>query len=335
MTWRKRFIGAAIFLGIAGILSAIWLVPVFLKTQQFAARSFQLSGDLLTAFREAKVSLIDLGWSWIPFTNYIDPLPSYSFRGWFMIALLVLLGITSLIITLMKIRSSDKKILEIEILRLPFVFTLFGSIYLLFITFSYLFSTPRNDLDGRLLSPVYLSLLLIIFPLLTWDLSDGKAGSWLAWIPALIMGALDVSGFANSIKFLQDNHLSGSGYTSEAWQNSAVIKTIQALDKDTALISNESSAILFLTGRPAYDVNERFLSTPAETYTRYGEDPEDPAQRLFKTGKAVLVIFPTTFYWQLFPIYGDRTQARLDSMLQGLDVIQRLSDGVIYRYALP
>ena len=252
-----------------------------------------------------------------------------------MIALVVFLGITSLIITFMKIRSSDKKILEIEILRLPLVFTLYGSIYLLFITFSFLFSTPRNDLDGRLLSPVYLSLLLIIFPLLTWDFSDGKLGQWFAWIPALIMGTLVVSGLFNSIKILQDNHLNGSGYTGEAWKNSAVIKAIQGLDQDTVLISNESSAVLFLTGRPAYDVNERFLSTPAETYTRYGEDPEDTAQRLFKTGKAVLVIFPTTFYWQLFPIYGDRTQARLDSMLQGLDIIQRLSDGVIFRYASP
>jgi 4-amino-4-deoxy-L-arabinose transferase-like glycosyltransferase len=335
MSWRSRLVNAAIFLGLAGILSAIWLVPVFLKTQQFAARSFQLSGDLITAFREAKVSLIDLGWSWVPFTNYIDPLPSYSFRGWFMIALVVFLGITSLIITFMKIRSSDKKILEIEILRLPLVFTLYGSIYLLFITFSFLFSTPRNDLDGRLLSPVYLSLLLIIFPLVTWDLSDGKLGRWFAWIPALIMGTLVVSGFVNSIKILQDNHLHGSGYTGEAWKNSEVIKAIQGIDQDTALISNESSAVLFLTGRPAYDVNERFLSTPAETYARYGEDPEDPAQRLFKTGQAVLVIFPTTFYWQLFPIYGDRTQARLDGMLQGLDITQRLSDGVIYRYATP
>ncbi len=144
MSWRKRLIDAAIFLGLAGILSAIWLVPVFLKTQQFAARSFQLGSNLSTAFSEAKVSLIDLGWSWIPFANYIDPLPSYSFRGWFMIALVVLLGITSLIVTFIKIRSSDKKILEIEILRLPFIFTLFGGIYLFFITFSYLFSNSTK-----------------------------------------------------------------------------------------------------------------------------------------------------------------------------------------------
>jgi hypothetical protein len=334
-SWKKRFTDIAIFVGLASGLCAIWLVPVFLKTQQFAARSFQLGDDLANAFREAKVSLIVLGWSWIPFTNYIKPLPSYAIRGWSMIALFGLVGILTLILTLLRARSSERKILENEILRLPLVFTLFALSYLLFITFSFLFSTPRNDLDARLLSPVYLSVLLIIFPLLTWAFSDGKPGGWLTWLPALVLGIIIAGGLVNSLDFLGDNYQNGSGYTSEAWKNSAVISAIQELDGDLALISNESSAILFLTGRPTYEVSERFLSAPAGTFTRYGDDPTDPVQRIFRSGQAVLVIFPTTFYWQLFPIYGERTQDRLDSLLQGLEIEKRLSDGIIYRYKTP
>jgi len=72
-----------------------------------------------------------------------------------------------------------------------------------------------------------------------------------------------------------------------------------------------------------------------ETYTPYGDDPEDPAQRLFQADQAVLVIFPASFYWQLFPIYGDRTQERLDALFEGLRVDQSFDDGVIYRYSQP
>jgi hypothetical protein len=146
---------------------------------------------------------------------------------------------------------------------------------------------------------------------------------------------LAVGGVEKSLNFIQNNHEIGSGYTSQAWMNSPTIQVIKDLNPDRALISNESAAILFLTGRPAYDVNVIDHDDPSEIDIRYGEDLEDPAQRLFKANQAVLVIFPTSFYWQLFAIYGDRTQARLDHLLEGLQIEQSLSDGVIYRYPTP
>jgi 4-amino-4-deoxy-L-arabinose transferase-like glycosyltransferase len=334
-SWKNRAIDLAIFAGLAGGLAMAWLLPLFLRTQQIGARSFQVDDHLSIALREARVSLIDLGWSWIPFSQSIDPLPSYFIRGWFMIALFGLLISITVLIAWRRYISSGKKFNNSGLLMIAGVFALFAAIYLGFISVSFFFSSPRNDLDGRLLSPVYLAGLLVFFPLLAWDFESTSSKRWLGLVPIVGLLILAVGGVEKSLNFIQNNHEIGSGYTSQAWMNSPTIQVIKDLNPDRALISNESAAILFLTGRPAYDVNVIDHDDPSEIDIRYGEDLEDPAQRLFKANQAVLVIFPTSFYWQLFAIYGDRTQARLDHLLEGLQIEQSLSDGVIYRYPTP
>lgn len=330
----EEFLG--IYIGLSGSISASWLLPLFLRTQSFAARSFQSGGDDLSiAVREAWVSLIDMAWSWIPFSQFVEPRPSYFIRGWFMITLVVLLAVVTLFVAWKRYRSIGDKFQERGMLRLSGVFGLFSIVYLASITFSFLFSFPRNDLNGRLFSPVYLSLLIMVFSLLTWALAGGKLGRWLVWLPILGLVVMAAGGFDKGIEFVRTNHRDGAGYTSAVWANSPTIRAVKELSPGIALISNESAAILFLTGRPAYDMSILYDTTPSENDTRYGDDLDDPIQRLFRTDQAVLVIFPGSFYWQLFPIYGDRTQDKLDSLFKDLRVEQSLADGVIYRYLQP
>lgn len=162
-----------------------------------------------------------------------------------------------------------------------------------------------------------------------------KLGRWLVWLPILGLVVMAAGGFDKGIEFVRTNHRDGAGYTSAVWANSPTIRAVKELSPGIALISNESAAILFLTGRPAYDMSILYDTTPSENDTRYGDDSDDPIQRLFRTDQAVLVIFPGSFYWQLFPIYGDRTQDKLDSLFKDLRVEQSLADGVIYRYLQP
>jgi len=335
ITWKKRLVDLCVFVGTSVGLTATWILPLYLHTQRFAARSFLPTDDLSTALREARVSLIDTGWSWIPFSQFLEPRPSYFIRGWFMIILLVILGLVTLFVAWKRFRSKVNKPQDIRLLHLAGVFTIFSIVYILFITFSFFFLSPRNDLNGRLLSPVYLSLLIVFSSLLIWALGDMKAGRWLVWLPALGLAVIVVSAFDKGIEFVQYNHRVGAGYTSETWLKSPTIRALTELDQEVALISNQSAAILFLIGRPVYDVSEQYRTTPSEKFTLYGDDPKDPAQKLFREGQALLVIYPDSFYWQLFPIYGDRTQERLDSLLQSLQEEQNLADGVIYRYPQP
>ena len=335
VTWRKNLVHLGIFGGISTGMVVAWMLPLYLRSQRFAARSLQPVDDLSTALREARVALIDLGWSWIPFSQLFEPRPSYFIRGWFMIILLVVLVALLAFLVWKRIRIQGKKFQETGLLRLLAIFGIFSVSYLAFITFTSFFVSPRNDLNGRLLSPVYLSLLIFVFLILTWALGGGRAGRWLVWLPTLGLALMVAGGFDKGIEFIRTNHREGAGYTSAAWTNSPTIRAVKELDPVIALISNESAAILFLTGRPTYDISVLSNATSSENDSRYGDDAGDPAQRLFRTDQAVLVIFPNSFYWQLFPIYGDRTQDRLDSLLDGLRVEQNLADGVIYRYSQP
>jgi hypothetical protein len=335
MDWQKRLQNLGIFVGLAGGLAVTWLLPPFLHTQRLADRTLQPAEDLALALREARVALIDLGWSWLPFSSIWQPTPSYALRGWLMTALLAALGGIAWIAVLRRLRLKEKSIPERGLLRLAGVFSLFSVVYLVFIAFSFLFSSPRNDLDGRLLSPVYLGLLLTFFPLLAWTLSGGKPDGRLSRVSPLLLILLVAGGLGRSYEFVQDNHQNGAGYTSKTWQSSATLQAVKGLDPAVAVISNESAAVLFLANRPAYDINELFLSAGSESVPIFGNNVEDPAQRLFQGKKAVLVIFTDYFYWQLFPIYGDRTQQVIDAFFQGMQIEERLADGVIFRYAKP
>lgn len=332
--WKPRLQNLGIFLGLSGGLAAIWLVPLFLRTQRLAARTIQPAGDLAAVMREARVALIDLGWSWLPFSSLWQPTPSYALRGWLMIALLAVLGGATWFVVRLRLRFDRKNNPQPGLLRLAGVFALFSAVYLVFITLSFLFSTPRNDLDGRLLSPVYLGLLLTFFPLLAWVFSVG-GGDGLSWVSPALLALVAVGGLGRSSDFVREMSQNGVGYTSQVWQISATLQAVKRLDPALAVISNESAAILFLANRPAYDVIQVFLSAGGDSVPVYGDNLDDPAQRLFQDGEAVLVIFTDYFYWQLFPLYGDQTQQAIDTFFQNMQIEAKLTDGVIYRYATP
>ncbi|NMB69031.1 MAG: hypothetical protein GYA20_09750 [Chloroflexi bacterium] len=97
-------------------------------------------------------------------------------------------------------------------------------------------------------------------------------------------------------------------------------------------VSNDNGALLYFTGRTALEVRERFRDAPAQEFTRFGDEPGDDVQALFREGKAVLVLFMPQFYWQLEPVYGEQTGARIDAMLAGLEPLYEGADGGIYRY---
>jgi hypothetical protein len=271
----------------------------------------------------------------LPFSSLWQPTPSYALRGWLMIALLAVLGGAAWFILRKRLRLPEKSSGELGLLRLAGVFALFSAIYLVFIVLSFFLSSPRNDMDARLLSPAYLGFIMAVFPLLAWLSSAERAKVGLSWVSPFLLSLLIAGGVTRSYDFVQRIHLKGAGYTSRAWQNSATLQAVKRLDPGVHVITNESAAVLFLADRPAYDVVQFFLSAGNEVVPAYGENLADPAQRLFQDGEAVLVIFTDYFYWQLYPIYGDRTQQVIDAFFQTMHIEKRLPDGIIFRNAKP
>jgi hypothetical protein len=350
VSWKQRLIECLwLCLPSAGV-SALWLVPLSLRFQSLVPRSFQFSFDLGAEFETTKAALIDMGWRWVPFSDVLVPTHSYAMRGGLMLgglAIIILLAVVA-VWRLGKVQGKQPGKVEDRLVKsadevdglshlLGFL-GLFAGIYLVIVIYSFLFSVPRSDLNQRLLSPLYLAGLLIGVALLHWAALrlQGKVARVVTGLVLLLPAVLIMDGFRRSLPIAIELHRNGDGYTSSTWRDSETIQLLPRLvPPDMELISNQSAAILFLSGRPAFELTELYFDEPLQTFARYGDGPNEPndmAEQLFHQRKAALVIFPKTLYWQLYPLYGEKTKERIDALFAGLETKGPFHDGVVYFY---
>lgn len=217
---------------------------------------------------------------------------------------------------------------QTPVLLLTWLISIF---YVAFFAFSFLLFRFELNIDQRLLSPLWLAIVLgTIASVSVLALhSKQKVLRWgspiLATLMFLIPAAMPTPALLSRL------HLEGEGYSSPAWRQSGLVREAAMLPRDTAIITNESAAILFLIGRPCYDMTEIVDPGVQHQSGRFVDDLSDPAQSLFREGKAALVLFDSA-YWQLWPKYEDQTQERLESLVDGLNVRATAYDGAIYFY---
>lgn len=153
------------------------------------------------------------------------------------------------------------------------------------------------------------------------------AGKYLQMLPLIYF----IAYLPSSMGILEDYHQAGFGYTSKYWQESPTVKAVQELPPDVALISNEAAVLLFYTGRTSYEIPELIYSNYPLEFSRYGDNPNDQAQRLFRENKAALVLFDD-IYFQFERLDDSNAHERLEAFIQGLYVFSDYADGTIYFY---
>jgi len=206
-------------------------------------------------------------------------------------------------------------------------------IYLLILSAVFLFGKPpldAGDIDQRILTPVYLAMILLVFSAIPFALEAWPKRRWIIAIP-LVAAAMAIAWYLpKSLQTSSDLREESRGFTSATWQNSETVRSAAALDQDIPLISNESTAIMFHLDRPAYDIPELLRGEPLSAFAQFGAG-DFGEEQIFREHGAALVLFDSAF-WQLHPMYGDQTQARLQQLIEGLDLYADLADGAIYFY---
>jgi hypothetical protein len=167
--------------------------------------------------------------------------------------------------------------------------------------------------------------------MLAFIFEEFKPESILQGIPLLLAILFLTSSAPRVIDSIKQLHEGGGGYTSLAWRESDVIQAVRKLPKDISLISNDSSAILFLTGQPAYTIPEIQSKTRVNTFQTFGNDANDEVQSIFLKKDAALILFDNA-YGQFFQIYGNDTNERLQTLTNGLYLYYQGTDGAIYFY---
>jgi hypothetical protein len=208
------------------------------------------------------------------------------------------------------------------------VFALFAGAYLAFFVAAYLATDPTPDVNSRTLLPLLPALLgvgVAFVEATSRARTDRSALRW-GWVGLLVAALVGYAVISQDIVI--GLHRTGLGYTGRDWRNSPTIAAIGETPPDLALISNEPSAVVLLTGRTPYSILEIAQLEPVTEFTPFGSG-STAAEQVFRRGKARLVLFASVNE-QFEILYGERADERLDAFVSGLRTYVQTADGVIY-----
>ncbi len=327
---KKAFFYAVI--GIGPVL--IWAIYDFTYTSTVSSRSWESISGMTGRFIGFWPLLKEVVLFWLIPDSWIR-MPIYPARANDLLIygiLLILVVWMVLIYTKRKKTrySQDTNLYNLALLLLVFIVNYCAVILVVYVT-----TYPPITIGSRMFSPVHIAVLWLIAALIAltkryWRrnkvintvLSLGAIGFvlWYGWRSELIV---------------KQYYKLGLGYTSVSWQESDTVAAVKALPENQPIISNEQTALLFLTGRNVYPFKEIYFSEPLTEYSQYGEGDlfGDEGQTLFKTDGAPLVLFDS-IYTQMSEIYGEKTEERINKLTNELYKAFRGADGTIYYYLL-
>jgi hypothetical protein len=189
-TWKHRIIDCLLY-GSVGILLVIGR-QIWLRSQPGDDHLFLLAINMKEQLTIFQVNVMEIFWSWLPFTSL---LPRYSYNWaetYLIIALILLLIITSLIIW--KQPKKNEKSIDSNS-GLPFAGPLILSAiaYLIILAFSYFYALPTPNLIIRSSLPVHWALLIGSFLLLYIIIRAWRSVKWLPLLPILLAMGISIS----------------------------------------------------------------------------------------------------------------------------------------------
>lgn len=198
---------------------------------------------------------------------------------------------------------------------------IFIPVYILFVIFSISFIDANTPLDRRLLSPVYVAGILLIYFLLRRILSIFGAGRIQKWAVILgLVGFLFLTAYKMYPSF-RESHSNGLGFTAFRWRESKIIaETVQFADIN-AVYSNAPEAFLLHTALPAFLLPKKTESSTRQENPLYEQQMAQMTEWLNEPGRQVVLF--TDFPRGMLPT-ADDLQNRY-----GLVIISRADDGII------
>jgi len=327
MPFWKRIL-AAFRMGIIGIIPmAIWVAVQLGQTSSVSARSLLTGNEMVIRFSNFWPQLNSAVLVWLLpasvqdsaslLTMIISCLPSI---------MLIILAALSIWIA--------REIPQAAVNRWISALWLFAGIYVGILLLVYLTTYPPITIDNRMLSPAHTAVIWIAGLLLVklFEMNSSKTAKI---VVALVMiGSIGWFGI-RTIRIVQQNAQTGLGYNAITWRQSKLIAAIKLLPEGQKLVTNETMALLYLTGRVGEPVAEIYADKPIYPFTRYGDGPagNDPAEPAFKAANSLLIVFDT-LESQFASIYGDKAAERVKAFTEGLRVVAFGDNGVMYYHPL-
>jgi hypothetical protein len=329
--FKKRLIAGSLYGFLSVFPNLIWLAIELPLTGGIASRSLLPANEVIPGMIIVLKALKEAVYLWLPF---FFPLSQSIGQVFFR---LIYIGVFLIIVfaiafAFKKLRNTQPGIWHWESgFAFGGLFILFLGLYFCVISLSYALYYPQISLTNRMFAPINVGLLVIVSIVL-----GVLYKTYRAWPVRLIMLALTILllvGFCDGgIGEIARSSRFPLGYA--RFNDSGLVVYLQALPKDTPIISDKAPLILYYTGRPAYAIQEFFTLEGQQEFLPYGSNLEDEGQLAFREQGGALVL--TVFVQDEFlGLYKDLASERFATFVEGLYLAYRSPEGEVYFYQPP
>jgi hypothetical protein len=132
---------------------------------------------------------------------------------------------------------------------LSFTNGLYVIVYLAALATTMTLFDPATRFQVRILSPIYISLLLLLAGLGVW-VWRRKTAAWRVAVVFLAIGILSMFAYSQ-VRFVQGLHAAGGALTGENWFTSNVSAALEQVPPEALILSNDPGVVYLYTGRPS------------------------------------------------------------------------------------
>jgi 4-amino-4-deoxy-L-arabinose transferase-like glycosyltransferase len=278
--WRKRLVSIGIL--VASVLP--WIIGWGIRNEAVGgnATNRSLVWHPITA-GNFDTALFNVSTFLMPVEAWRREL--FKFPAMFVAVIILILGAV-LIWVLVRAKDTFAKPLgsgRQEIVAFTSGLYVFG--YLASIFASMFFFDASTKFKLRILSPIYVSLLilLVVFGMWLW-----KKRREIVMVLVLAIFGLSIAGQYTAVRELARG---GQGYASFQWYDSKTMAFLRGLPSGVMIYTNQPPAVYLYTGRGAYVLPDRIDPVTTEQRDTPFEAGVAQMQAQIKAGQAVLVLF--------------------------------------------
>lgn len=244
-TTKKKLQASIVFAVPAILLAAVWFLPVYLSRGTLGDRPLSSVTLLAENSNYYFTQFVNIVSGWLPYFQRGNHILSPASKL-FLMVILILLTVFIASVVYKKNAASPR---TVQTALWAWLSVAFGICYLLVHFISFVSASTQPDINGRLLLPILLALYLF-HPAFLAYIFRGINSRMVGRLLFAVFVYVSLSYFGGRLdSYKVEMHGFGNGYTSQRWQNDAVINAIKPLSPDIPLYSNEPGLVLFHTER--------------------------------------------------------------------------------------
>jgi len=198
--------------------------------------------------------------------------------------------------------------------RFSMIWLAFAALYACGIAFSLYFFDASTRLDNRILSPVYIALLLAFFSSVSGARLPTRAAGL---VLAGVLLFLYIPFFAAQLSVFRQE---GLAYTSRPWRESQVVDYLRGVSSAAVIYSNQALPLQFLSGRNVLSIPYAFDPVKGQTRPNYPGEVSKFHLQLQKPHSALV----------LFDADKEMTQEEIANLLRDLKSVLVFPNATVY-----